>query len=236
MSKSEHLDPTTEEIDDADIALMLIGDSQEQESGFELLHEKYHHTIPKFLSRSFPGLDEHQRYEAYMETLMGLFTMIKNGTYDPDKPLLPLLIVIAKRKAIDILRKKTNAKEIPADRIDCEKESISLFDLVSETGELVRGTRLGTYWGQSDPAQRAEIIRIIVDAIPQFPTRQRQVMQIIADHLPYMPDLRTIQREASELAGENLTYHSIRRATQEVIKKIRGILRAKGYNEQGGGA
>jgi len=222
-SKSSILD-----VNDDEISLLLVGDRSERERGFELLYSKYRKFVLWRLLKAFPGLRPEQRQTAFHDTLVAISKMVRMGRFDLDRPLLPLIGEIARRKAIDIVRQHSRMHEVTSGRSRESGEEVSLFDLTSEAGKSLSGTKIGQSWSNLDAIERAELMNIIRDASAKLPPRQRQVMEVIIDGFPDMLDLETLRVRVSALAGEPVTYVSVKRARQEAYAKLRTGLQSEG--------
>jgi hypothetical protein len=151
--------------------------------------------------------------------LLGLWQKAKKQEYDANEPLLPLLFTIAKRKAIDRVRRKSRKTG---------KEQV--LDAIADS---LADTKVGEAWcNVASKHDGRRMLEAIGRAISRLPERQRLVASVVIDFFPEMPTLQQVQDDIHHRAGEQLTVVAIRSAWREARKKIREQLVREGYMER----
>ncbi len=145
--------------------------------------------------------------------------MAREGEYDPDRPLLPFLLTIAHRRAIDHIRKKTTLR--------CNEKE--LLDAVANS---LADTQVGEAWKNVTASQDGQkMLKLIRDVITEMPERQRQVSSVIIDCYPDNLSIEETREELFRRTGERPTALAVKRARQEARKKIRKQLVSGGFLE-----
>ena len=204
-----------------EISRLLAGDSCCQEDAIRLIDIHLRLAVIAKIRRTAPSLSFEEVADAYQEVLLGVWRIAASSHYDPKKPLLPLLLTIAQRKAVDRLRMHSPGG------FDYD----ALFDAVS--ARLVDST-IGEAWravaAQEDGRRMMTLIR---EAVAKLPEHQRRVAAVVIDHFPDVPSHKELCDEVRKGSGEVISSIAVKRAWQEARKKIRELLIREGYLENG---
>ena len=207
--------------DPVDTALRLISnDAREVEEGFRQVYARYRWPLLSYIAKF--GFGYHDRQDVLQEVMSSLCGMIRDETFDPDKPLDPLMFELAKRRAVDGLRRKSARRE--DESYSGENEEETLADL----GAFLADSNAGLIYGGLTPAEKEECLDLIWQAICALPSRERLVMQI--KWLRPYESYEELRVRASKVAEEELTYMMVKKAVLRASRKIAEVLRKKGYS------
>jgi DNA-directed RNA polymerase specialized sigma24 family protein len=206
-------------VDPEEISVLLIGDRKEQEQGISLIHKYFQQAIIYKIRETAISLAPDELLDVYQEVLLNVWNAAQGKHYDPDKPLLPFLFMLATRRACDRVRKNEVRKSHESGLIDAVSESL-------------KGTKVGEVW-QIVAAKNEghRMMNIIRKAIVRMPTRQRQVASVVIEHFPDVLSPQDICEEIYRATGERITVVAAKRAWQEARNKIRELLVDAGYME-----
>ena len=216
---SRHSPSQMDEVDPEEISILLIGDSQEQERAISLIHKHLRKAIIYKIRAAAIRLAPDELLDVYQEVLLNVWNAAKEKRYNPDKPLLPFLFMLAQRRAYDRVR-KNDAKKIHESR------------LLDEVSESLKDTKVGEAW--QIVAARNEgrrMMDIICKTVVKMPTRQRQVASVDIEHFPKILSPQDVSEIIYRTTGEKITVVAVKRARQEARKKIREQLINAGYME-----
>jgi RNA polymerase sigma factor (sigma-70 family) len=206
-------------LDDEEVSILLIGNEEEQNEAIRLIDRHLRRALFGIIRRTAPSLTATEVQEIYQEILLGVWQKAKKQEYNADEPLLPLLFTIARRRAIDRVRKKSR-----------KTGNEQVLDAIVET---LADTKVGEAWqnvaSKHDGRRMMEAIRNIIARMPE---RQRLVASVVIDLFPETPTLQQIQEEIHRSTGEQLTVVTIKSARREARKKIREHLVRAGYMER----
>ncbi len=201
------------------IAKLLGGNPQEQEEAIRLIDEQLRSVIVAKLRRTAPGLLPEDVVEAYQETLVGIWQRARSGCFDAKRPLLPLLLTIAQRKAIDGLRQRRSAE-------------VSYDEMFSAVDERLSRSRVGEAWrAVAAKEDGRRIMTMIRETVAGMPGRQHLVASAVMDFFPQTPSCEAVRDRIKQMTGMALTAVAVKRAWQEARKKIRAVLVREGYME-----
>lgn len=204
---------TTGMFDEDGVRIMLLGNKEEVEEGLTKIDQHCRLRICARVRRRFPGLTSRLLAEVWQETLIDVWKAVQNEHYDADKSLEPWLYTIAHSNAIDVLRQKTSDEEA-----------------LARVGAELRGTAVGNWWSDLDPAERKEVLDIVQEHIADLPDKQRLVIQVLADQYHEILSIEDdLPRAVSKVTGTEETVAAVKRALQEARKSIREFLQKKGY-------
>ena len=203
------------EIDETEIVLKLIGTDREREEGLSLAFKKHGQTVFRYIVHLAPGLPTDCQQEAVLEALRALHRMAGEPDFDADRPLLPLLFTLAKRKTIDQLRRFVPRREFE-ERLEDEA------DLAAEVARRLIGTDIGAEWRLAASLERAREIQDRFRAlIPTLPPVQRLVAQVMADALPGDLKDNEVADAINALSGQRPTVVQVRSARVQIRDKFR---------------
>lgn len=207
------------EVDPEEISILLIGDSQEQERAISLIHKHLQKSIIYKIRVTAISLAPDELLDVYQEVLLNVWNAAKEKRYDPDKPLLPFLFMLAQRRAYDRLRKN-------------EAKKIHESSLLDEVTESLKDTKVGEAWqivaARNDGHRMMGIIR---KTVVKMPTRQRQVASVVIKNFPEVLSPQDVSEVIYRTTGEKITVVAAKRAWQEARNKIREQLIDAGYME-----
>lgn len=218
-TKVEHQKTTNQKVgvDPEEISILLIGNADEQKRAISLIDKHLRNAIIYKIREAAIGLASHELPDVYQEVLMNVWNAARKGRYDPDKPLLPFLFLLAQRRAYDRVRKNTTRKNV-------EKE------LLDEVAENLKDTKVGEAWRiVAEKNEGRRILEIMRRTVSTMPKRQRQVASVVVELFPDVPSPQEIRAEIYERTGEQITVVAAKRARQEARAKIREVLIDAGY-------
>ena len=201
------------------IATLLGGNPKEQEEAIRLIDGQLRNVVVAKIRRTAPGLLPEEVVDAYQETLLGIWQSARSGCFDARRPLLPLLLTIAQRKAVDGLRHRSSA-DVAYD---------GMFDAIEER---FSGSRVGEAWkivAANEDGRR--MMMMIRDTVASLPERQHLVASTVIDFFPHTPSCEAVRDRIKQITGMALTVIAVKRAWQEARKKIREKLIREGYME-----
>jgi RNA polymerase sigma factor (sigma-70 family) len=193
---------------DEEIRILLIGNENEQNQAIYLIDKYLRKAVFYEIRKSALSISPDDLLDVYQEVMLNMCQVAREKRFDSDKSLLPFVFTIARRRAYDRVRKNTAKKE------NEEK-------LLNEISQSLQGTEVGEAWkvvAQKNDGQR--MLKVIQQTIVSMPFRQRQVAEIIYERLPEKVGVQEIQNEIQQKTGEPVTAVSVKRAMQEVRKKI----------------
>lgn len=206
---------TSELFDEEYVRLLLDGSSEEVADGMQRIHDSLSEGMWGYVRKHFPGVQS-EDFDIWADTLMALHQMIVAGKFDSERPLLPLLYELVRRKATDKLRRRTTS--------DAYIEAMS--DALSDTV-------IGDNWSRFSPDERTEVMELIRRAIADLPARQKQVMELFVDNFPESKNMESLRTFVANQSSELVTLASVKRALQEARRKVREYLDVKGYGFAG---
>lgn len=220
-TKLESQDSRTQndEVDPVEISILLIGNSKEQERAISLIDKHFKKAIIYKIRETAVSLAPDKLLDVYQEVLLNVWNAAQQERYDPDKPLLPFLFVLAQRRACDRVRKN-------------ETKKVYEGRLLDEVSESLKGTKIGEAWqivaAKNEGRRMMDIIR---RAIIRMPTRQRQVASVVIEHFPDVLSPQDVSEIIYRTTGEKITVVAAKRAWQEARNKIRELLADAGFME-----
>ncbi len=220
-TKLESQDSRTQndEVDPVEISILLIGNSKEQERAISLIDKHFKKAIIYKIRETAVSLAPDKLLDVYQEVLLNVWNAAQQERYDPDKPLLPFLFVLAQRRACARVRKN-------------ETKKVYEGRLLDEVSESLKGTKIGEAWqivaAKNEGRRMMDIIR---RAIIRMPTRQRQVASVVIEHFPDVLSPQDVSEIIYRTTGEKITVVAAKRAWQEARNKIRELLADAGFME-----
>lgn len=206
------------DVDTETIDILLIGNEDELAEAIYEIDRLFKGKIVELIRRKVLSANTEDLLDIYQEALLGIYLYAKEGKYEPEpKSLKGLIYRIASNKADDWVRKR-HAKKRSA-----EVEEGVLIDAVVET---IRDSNIAEAWENAQMNEgRKIILKTIQDIIPRLKLRQRQVAEIICQHFPASLSNEAIRDEILRMGGELVTVQAVKRAREEVLKKVEISLR-----------
>lgn len=204
-------------VDLEEISILLIGDADERKQAISLIHDHLRRAIVHTIRQVGLSLTTSDVLDVYQEVLLCVHKIAAEGRYDPDKPLLPFLLTLARRRVCDRIRKSEG------DRKNQEA-------LVREISQNLADTEVGAAWKTVAARHDGEnMLNLIRQAIIKMPSRQRQVAEVMIENCSESLTLHEICEQVQRKTGEMITTVAAKSARQEVRDKIRELLERKGY-------
>jgi len=206
-------------LDADEVGILLIGNREEQDRGIDLIDRHLRGVIFGVMRGVALSLRADELRDGYQDVMLAITQAAREKRYDANQPLLPFLFTLARRKAIDLVRKKTR-------KVGVEQ----VLDAI--TGALA-DTKVGEAWrivaAKHDGQRMLDRFR---NAVVRMPERQRLVASVMIDGFPDELSLQEIQEELHRRTGEQLTVVAVRSARREVRRKIAEQLVRAGYMER----
>jgi RNA polymerase sigma factor (sigma-70 family) len=201
------------------ISQLLAGDSRCQEEAIRLTDKHLRLAIIAKIRRTAPSLPFEEVVDAYQEVLLGIWRAAAMARFSPRKPLLPFVLTIAQRKAVDHLRKRTSA----------DYDYDVLFDTVSAR---LTDSSVAEAWEAAVAQEDGQRMMILIrDAVSGLPEQQRRVAAAVIDRFPDVPPYEELSKDITSKSGQVMSVAAVKRAWQEARKKIRDLLIREGYME-----
>jgi DNA-directed RNA polymerase specialized sigma24 family protein len=186
-----------------------------------LVHEQFGLLLVRYLKRwSWGLLSVEDLQDAYQETLCAFWQQARRSEFEPDRALR-LVQAIARRKAIDALRRRGHAgsMQMPEPRPELEAD--------------LRGSRLGVAWRERmRPAERQELREVLLDIVAELPERQRLVARVFLDHFEEFNPRDTyppLTVALSRLTGQAENVLAVKSLWRAARAKIAEQLTRRGY-------
>lgn len=199
-------------VDEDDIKLHLCGTIADRQRAITKLWLECREEVMGFVEFRFPGLPSDSGAEVVAQAFAELVKKIDEPEFDWDQPLRPMLLKIARRRAIDELRK-------------WQVRPISKADFYDFVAEEISETKLAKQWAVHVAAGRAnEIYRQFGAFVATLPELQRRVGLIIYHNLPEKLEHDVICETISEETGQRPTVASVKSALRELRRKFHELL------------
>lgn len=203
---------STAKFDEDAAKILLLGGAEEINEGLSLIDREFGRALCGWIRHRFPGIPSADLGELWVDTLLGVFKMIKAGRFDADRPLVPLLVEIIWKRAADRVRRVQSS--------DRQLQAIA---------DRLRETATGAAWNECAPSDRRKILEGIRNAIRPLPPKQKLVMEVWVDHYPDSESMEFLRCEVSKVTGVEETLAAVKRALQEARGKVREWLTDRGY-------
>jgi RNA polymerase sigma factor (sigma-70 family) len=211
----------SESFDPVETAILLISDeAHEVEEGFRRVYERYRRPLLAFISGKY-GIDEHGRLDVLREVFRTLCEMVRDDRFDPDGPLDPLMFELAKRRAVDHVRRKSARRDGESYSGDNDE------DTIADLGAFLADTTAGDVYAGLTAAEKNEALELMWQAIRELPPRERLTMQVKWQR-PH-ESVEELRARASKAGGEELTYTAVKKAIQRAEDKVSEVLARKAY-------
>ena len=203
---------STNIFDEERIRSLLCGGDREVAEALTQIVCHLRTSLCGWLRRNFPGLTPEDLADTWQETLLSVITAVRSGRFDARRPLIPWLCTIAYRRATDVTRRRSSAR-----------------DALAAVGRAIAGTSTGQRWKELDAQERTEALELTLEHIETLPNLQRLVLRTFSDHYPESRDMNVLRDLVSRTRGEQATLASVKRALQEGRRKLREFLQRNGH-------
>ncbi|WZO97340.1 sigma-70 family RNA polymerase sigma factor [Isosphaeraceae bacterium EP7] len=212
----------TSDFDETEIAVLLIGGKTDRDEGLRKLDEAYRMRVCACLRSHFPGMRPQDVAECYSDVLIHFMRILdapasstQSTSFNPDEPILPFLLTIARRRGVDWLRRARRHDEF-----------------IQYVGSSLGGTEAGVCWKGLEAVVRGEIRDEVRMAIAKLPSKERLVWSVFFEALEATGD-RPSEQDLCELVrkkdGPNHTFISVKRALSNGRVSLRRHLETRGY-------
>lgn len=203
---------TTDEDEDIRLRLVAGGDGDIREA-FVIIDRQYRVPICAWVRKHYyPGMSVDDLAEMWQDTMMELLKKVRDGKYAGEQRVFSDLCQIISRNTIDLRRKHRTRERV-----------------LDDIGKTLSGTLTGERWKDAHPEQRLEVLELIRQEGTTLPEKQRQVLEAFIAHFPETEDMQALRRYTSELTGKEETLAAVKGAIAVVRRKLRAVLKRKGY-------
>jgi RNA polymerase sigma factor (sigma-70 family) len=214
------------EVDLETIDIYLIGDEKEIAEGIRRIDAHFREKIAEIIHKRALSANPDDLFDIYQDVLLGIYKNAIEGKYEPGtkrKTLMAFIYKIATNKAIDWLRRKSAQKR----KRDTEQDV-----LIESVAETIKDSNISEAWEYAhQKEERAIILKTIRELIPRLKLRQRQIAEIIYENYPDFLTNSEIKVQILQRYGEEVNTIEVKRARQEVYKKVKEALSNAGYGE-----
>lgn len=188
-------------IDDEDIRILLMEDDPGiHQSALLMLYDRIAEPVINFLRKEFIAFSDHDLEEVFGNTIIELSKGIKAGRVDLEEPLKNLVLKIASRRSVDLLRKKN-----PKRKVDTEYHG----DIAS----ILRSSDVASDWALlASHGKAADIMEEFRTLLPTLPRVQRNVADAMEGAFPTSLSLDELCEEIEANTGERPTLASAKAA------------------------
>jgi len=203
------------EVDVEDIDILLIGSEDEISEAVRQIHCKFKKHIVSVIRKRAPSAKPYDVEDIYQDVMVSILETARSGKYDPDATTLTgFIYTIAYRRAIDWLRK-----------IGRNKEETNSDLLIASVQEAISRSTFSENWEQKGKdGKRNKLLAEIRNLIPKLKLRQRQVAEAIYESFPDLLSDSDIKNLIYQRHKDDVTVIAVKRARQEVYKKLRELL------------
>lgn len=221
---------------DEDIKAGLMGNVQDQENAITRAYQRFAKPLAAFIrERVAPTLDSDEIATAVNETFCGLARYAAARKFRSSGALSTLLFEMTRRKATDLLRKKTCRKRriTTGDTVGSVEETELGYAGYSDdefavhvTQRLVLAPEISELWRTAaDGAQANEIIRTFRLWLGSLPRLQRKVAETMLTHFGSASDAE-MSAELRE-SGVPATKASVKSARTQIVQKFKSLIENK---------
>ncbi|MCP5537739.1 MAG: sigma-70 family RNA polymerase sigma factor [Akkermansiaceae bacterium] len=203
-------------IDDEDIRILLMEDDPGiHQSALLMLYDRIAEPVIGFLRKKFIVFSDHDLEEVFGNTIIELSEGIKAGLVDLEKPLKNLVIKIACRRGIDLLRKKNPKRKVDP-------------DYHGDIASILISSGVSSDWAVlASQGVAADIIEEFRTLIPTLPRMQRIVADAMEGAFPISLSVDELCQEIEKNTGERPTLASAKAARLALRKKFSDVLYCK---------
>ena len=210
--------------DESRIKVLLAGNEDDVAAGLNWVDQNYRYKICGLLRRRFPGLLPEDLPEVWQDSLVSLYRMTSQGTFERDGALDGLVWTLAMRRAQDRLRRNA-----------------SWYHPIDARMQEMREPQSLERWQALDAMQRRELVELICESITRLPPRQNLVWRTYVTHYPDSERLdfltdevrKVLQQSRADAADQDPDKSLSKKAVSQALyagrEKIREDLKRKGY-------
>ncbi|MHC4401369.1 MAG: RNA polymerase sigma factor [Planctomycetota bacterium] len=162
------------------------------------------------------SFDSHEIWDVYQQVLLELVEMVRKGTVDLNQPLLPLAKTIARRRAIDHLRRKGH------------RLKRNLDDVLETLAEKLTSSNLNLRWRYLDRLVQKEFRAALMEEVSQLPHKQRVVAEARVNH--FEDGWEAVKEEVSRVTGKQETVVAVKSAWRDAKETLRDRLTRRKFN------
>lgn len=197
--------------DEKNIKQLLLGCQKDRKDAIIAINSLYKGLIWGKIKQVGRYLSSHDIDDIYQEVLLSLLSVSEKKGFSKAKNILPYILNIARNKTVDRLRKIIRDQDFIAEFIE-EKSN-------TKSNIKVHGLEADENF--------SFMFNEIMIAVAKMPSRQRQIAKTIIDH----KDRRLTNKQICEIINindrEKLSEQAVKRARQEVQKKITTAIQRK---------
>lgn len=182
----------------------------------EFLHADYSDYIAQIIKSVGWSFDSHEISDVYQQVILELLVKIRDDTVERNRPLLPLVKIMAKRRATDHLRRKGH------------QPKRGLDDVLEQLAEDPNSSDLNLRWRILDRLVQQEFRAALMEEISQLPYKQRVVAEARVNH--YEESWEAIKEEVSRVTGKQETVVAVKSAWRDALKTLRDRLTRRKFN------
>ncbi|MCE0521656.1 MAG: hypothetical protein LV480_01950 [Methylacidiphilales bacterium] len=219
----------------------LMGTASGQELAIERAYARFAKPLAAFIREKVaPTLDSDAIATAVSETFCAVARYAAGGGFSPKGALSTLFFSIAKRKATDLLRKKTCQKRrAPKANDDIDDSEPSEHDGSESAGEesairiaqrLEFAPEIKKLWTAAEHLYAKEIFREFRLWIGTQPSLQRKVAELILADFGGSSDAEISRKLAAN--GVKATPASVKSARRQLVLKFKTLLTEKGIHDE----
>jgi RNA polymerase sigma factor (sigma-70 family) len=178
------------------------------EFAFEMLDAYFREPLLRYIKSCARGLSSEDLADVYQEALMEMVTVVRSGRFNPEKPLR-LIQTIAKRRAIDLARKK-------------KVRTCTELDLAFIAEDL-KDSDIGLEWRLLGPDGQRRFRRALGAAIDSLPPKQQAAALAFLDvyeEIRRERSYRVLKERIEEMTGEDVTTSQAKSNWHEAKKKL----------------
>lgn len=162
------------------------------------------------------SFDSHEIWDVYQQVLLELVEKVRGGKVDTNEPLLPLVKTMARRRAIDHLRKKGH------------RPKRNLDGAFEELAESLSSSNLNLRWRYLDSLAQKEFRVALMEEISKLTAKQRVVAEARINHFEESWD--TVKEEVSRVTGKQETVVAVKSAWRDAKDVMRDNLTRRNFN------
>jgi DNA-directed RNA polymerase specialized sigma24 family protein len=218
----------------------LMGTASGQELAIEQAYARFAKPLAAFIREKVaPTLDSDEIATAVSETFCAVARYTAGGGFSPKGALSTLFFSIAKRKATDLLRKKTCQKRRApkaGDDLDDSESSEYGAESAGEESETRIAQRLELapdikkLWAAAEHLYAKEIFREFRLWTGTQPSLQRKVAELILANFGGSSDAEMSRKLAAN--GVKATPASVKSARRQLVLKFKTLLTEKGIHDE----
>ena len=197
-----------ESYDDERVRLLLNGDPSQIKEGLEYIRATLEDTCAGYIRQRFPWLKGLELADVWHDGLLATLEAAGKKSIPLNRKFWPWLWVTLRNRAFLRLRWTKSDKK----KADAKTE---------EYEEYLKGTKLAEDFdisSEEEQKRKFDLIRKVLDTLEG---RQYEVLGVWLKHYPNIESDKDLWRQVKEETGEELSFATVRRAKQEVIRKVR---------------